>query len=54
MTIFIGGIARALIQYTKEREGTFFGYSITGTEPVYVGVFTNDDPSSPNPGVYFP
>jgi hypothetical protein len=53
MLIYINGNMRASVQYTKEREGTFFGYSITGTEPVYVGVFTNGDPNDPTKGVYF-
>jgi hypothetical protein len=44
LEIYVGGTYRAAINYSINREGTFFGYSV-GNDPTslqqYVGVFTN-------------
>jgi hypothetical protein len=55
MSIFINSVYIGTVQYTIEREGTFFGVSV-GTDPnalqQYVGVFTEDSISGG--GIYFP
>ena len=43
MVIYIGGVPRADVYFGSCRLGTFFGYSVTGTYPFLVGVFTEGD-----------
>ena len=53
MTIYINGTLIASVDYSPEREGMYFGFSLTGglPYPTLVGVFTDDVVSGG--GVYF-